>query len=80
MRFMLGSHERPSQGRRDAYARPLGFNYVDHVSTQRRYYEYDCCRSYEQTTMEMLWPYRSSLVALSNCSWMIQMSARSRAR
>lgn len=64
--------------------RPLGASYVRHVSTQRRYCEYDCYRQYQQTNMGMLWPYRSSLeaitmlTAISSWSWMMQMGALSR--
>ncbi|WP_456622443.1 MULTISPECIES: hypothetical protein [unclassified Bradyrhizobium] len=85
MKFMLVNHGRPSHGATcSACAQPLGASYVRHVSTQRRYCDTDCYRQYQQQAMEMLWPYRTSLeaitllAAISSWSWMMQMGALSR--
>jgi collagenase-like PrtC family protease len=85
LRFMLVNQGRPLHGATcSACARPLGTSYVRHVSTQRRYCDHDCYRRYQQTAMGMLWPYSSSLeaitvlTAISGWSWMMQMSALSR--
>ncbi|WP_249142995.1 hypothetical protein [Bradyrhizobium liaoningense] len=82
---MLVNQGQPRHGGTcSACAQPLGSSYVRHVSTQRRYCAYDCYRRYQQTNMETLWPYRSSLeaitvfAAISSWSWMMQMSALSR--
>ena len=81
---MLVNHGQPSHDATcSACAQPLGASYVRHVSTQRRYCDTDCYRRY-QLAMGMLWPYHSSLeaitvlAAISGWSWMIQMGALSR--
>ncbi|MEY9130769.1 collagenase-like PrtC family protease [Bradyrhizobium diazoefficiens] len=85
LRFMLVNQERPCHGAVcSACARPLGSSYVRHVSKQERYCDQDCYRRDQQTAMELLWPYRSSLeviavlAAISSWSWMMQMGALSR--
>ncbi|WGD56639.1 hypothetical protein QA641_22435 [Bradyrhizobium sp. CB1650] len=82
---MLVNQERPRHGVAcSACTRPLGTSYVRHVSTQRLYCGYDCYHRYQQTTMATLWPYRSSLeaitvlAAISTWSCMMQMGALSR--
>ncbi|WP_245315679.1 hypothetical protein [Bradyrhizobium neotropicale] len=82
---MLVNQERPRHGAScSACARPLGSSYVRHVSKQERYCDYDCYRRYQQTAMGMLWPYQSSLeavtvlAAISSWSLMMQMGALSR--
>ncbi|MFK4657647.1 hypothetical protein ABIF97_007581 [Bradyrhizobium japonicum] len=84
LKFMLVNQDQPRHGVTcSACARPLGSSYVRHVSTQRQYCEYDCYRRYQQTSMEALWPYRSSLemvtvlAAISSWSWMMQFGALS---
>nr|WP_245329216.1 hypothetical protein [Bradyrhizobium centrolobii] len=67
-----------------ACAQPLGSSYIRHMSTQRRYCDYDCYRRYQPSAMGMLWPYGSSLeaitvlAAISTWSCMMQMGALSR--
>src|SRR5207245_5137463 len=85
MKFMLVNQGRPCHDAAcSACARSLGSSYVRHVPTQRLYCDYDCYRQYQQTAVGMLWPYRSSLeaitvlAAISSCSWMMQMGAISR--
>ncbi|WP_314958553.1 hypothetical protein [Bradyrhizobium cosmicum] len=84
MRFMLVNQQGPRHdGTCSACAQPLGSSYVRHVPTERRYCDYDCYRRYQQTSVEMLWPYRSSLeaitvlTAISGWIWMMQMGALS---
>jgi hypothetical protein len=80
---MLVNQEHPSHGAAcSACARPLGSSYVRHVSKQERYCGYDCYS--RQTATGMLWPYGSSLEAITvltafaSWSWMAQMGALSR--
>lgn len=82
MRFMLVNQECPRHGAAcSACAQPLGSSYVRHVSKQERYCDYDCYRRYHQTAIDMLWPYRSSLeaitvlAAISGWSCMMHMGA-----
>jgi hypothetical protein len=81
MRFMFVNQEGPRHGGTcSACAQPLGASYVRHVPAERRYCDYDCYRRYQQTTVEMLWPYRSSLEAItvSSWNWILQTGALSR--
>lgn len=82
---MLVNQECPRHGAAcSACAQPLGSSYVRHVSKQERYCDYDCYRRYHQTAIDMLWPYRSSLeaitvlAAISGWSCMMHMGALSR--
>lgn len=85
MRFILVNQAPPRHDDAcSACAQPLGSSYLRHVSTQRRYCDYDCYHRYQQTAIAMLGPYGSSLeaitlvAAISSWSWMMQMGALSR--
>lgn len=85
MRFMLVNQEGPRHaGTCSACAKQLGSSYVRHVPAERRYCSHDYYRRYQHTTVEMLWPYRSSLEAItvftatSSWSWILQMGVVSR--